>query len=70
VYAGHKEVFPTSFDFYRNGAISLPDILSYARSISSVSREQVAASAKPYIDKAAILDTLYRALIDAQEAQN
>lgn len=70
VYAGHKEVFPASFDFYRNGAISLPDILSFARSVSSVSREHVAASAKPYIDKAAILDTLYRALIDAQEAQS
>lgn len=70
VYAGHKEVFPTSFDFYRNGAISLSDILSFARSVSSVSREQVAASATPYIDKAAILDNLYRALINAQEAQN
>lgn len=70
VYAGHKEVFPNSFDFYRNGAISLPDILSFARSVSSVSREQVAASAKPYIDKATILDTLYGALIDAQEAQS
>ncbi|MGE8359085.1 hypothetical protein [Pseudomonas sp.] len=70
VYAGHIEVFPAAFDFYRNGAISLPEILSFARTASSASREQVAAAAKPYIDKAATLDILYRALVDAQKTQD
>ncbi|WP_158675467.1 glycosyltransferase [Pseudomonas sp. o96-267] len=69
VYAAHREVFPASFDFYRNGAISLPDILSFARSTSLASREQVAAAAKPYIDKATILDSLYRGLVHAQDDQ-
>ena len=70
VYAGYREVLPQTFTFYRSGPPSIPDILSFARSVSSASREQVAASAKPYIDKAAILDTLYRALIEAQEGQS
>ena len=70
VYAGHKEVFPASFEFYRNGAVSLPAILAFSRSVNSASREQVVAAAKPYIDKTAILDALYRALLAAQEAQN
>lgn len=70
VYAGHKEVFPASFEFYRNGLISLPDILEFSRSVSSASREKVAAAAKPYIDKATLLNTLYRALVDAEETQD
>lgn len=63
VYAGHEEIFPESFRFYRNGPTSFLEIIDFARSVKSVSRQQVSDSARPYIDKALILNSLYQSLV-------
>lgn len=63
VYAGHEEVFPESFQFYRNGPVSFLEIIDFARVVKSVSRQQVSDAARPYIDKVVILDALYHNLV-------
>lgn len=63
VYAGHSEVFPQSFKFYRNGPVSFVGIIDFARTVKSASRQQVSDAARPYIDKVIMLDSLYRSLV-------
>lgn len=69
VYAGYQEVIPSSFSYYRSGPPSIADILAFANSVRSISREQVAGAARPYIDKSVALDILYRAMRDVRGAE-
>lgn len=66
VYAGYQEVLPSSFAYYRSGPPSIVDILDFASSVRSVSREQVVVAARPHIDKSVTLDALYRAMKNAR----
>lgn len=63
VYASYRDVFPEDFPFFYRGGPSMMDILSYARRVLSVSPEEVQSAAKPHIDKAYLLQSLYRSLL-------
>jgi hypothetical protein len=62
VYSGHKDVFPSSFKYYRYGDCDLAHILDFAEQARDVDPSIVSASAEPYIDKRALLDRLYKEL--------
>jgi nucleoside-diphosphate-sugar epimerase len=63
VYAGHRDTgLPDSFDFYKQGAPNLNDILAYAHQMRCVSRGDVSVAAEPYISKVSILAGLYAQL--------
>lgn len=63
VYAGYREVLPDSFSYYRNGPCEVDAMLTFARSVMNVSRNDVAEAARPYIDKCMLLGNLYDALL-------
>lgn len=62
VYAGYKDVFPDDFLYFRNGALDFNEIIEYSYSMRHVSRSMVAETARPYIDKKAILLKLFHSL--------
>jgi len=62
VYAGHQDVFPESFEFYRNGRAEAGQILEFAFYCRKVSRESVAGAAREFIDKKDLLLRLYHEL--------
>lgn len=63
VYAGHRDSgIPEAFPYFRRGSVELSEVLSFATEHRNVSREHVRQSAKPFIDKRPLLESLYRAL--------
>lgn len=58
VYAGYRDVFPSSFGYYRNGPVEIPAILQYAGEVRNVAREKVSSAARVFIDKEALLSRL------------
>jgi glycosyltransferase involved in cell wall biosynthesis len=58
VYAGHKDTFPESFEFYRNGELSSENILRFASEKRGASRERVAGAARRHIDKVEMVRSL------------
>ena len=67
VFGTHKDVFPEAFEFYKNSRLSISDILIFSLETRAASREEVAAAARKYIDKVAILSALsnqIRSLLD------
>lgn len=63
VYAGHRDVFPTDFPFYRMGDLDICELLAFASECASVERSAVAELAAPYIDKKILLLKLYNDLV-------
>lgn len=59
VYAGYRDVFPEGFQYYRMGSPDIRDILRYGRSTRNASRAEVAAAARPFISKSALLRGLH-----------
>lgn len=59
VYSGHDDVFPASFDFYKNDVCDIDVVCSYAIKMKSVPRSKVVAAAKELIDKKLLLQKLY-----------
>lgn len=62
VYAGHIDVFPQEAKFFRHGPLTIPAILAYAQEVRQLHRQDIAALAKPYIDKTTLLAQLYSSL--------
>ena len=58
VYAGHKDVFPEIFEFYKNSELDLNYALKFASEKRLTSREVVACAARKYIDKVEVVRTL------------
>jgi len=59
VYAGYKDVFPSSFPYYRKGPCDMHAILAFANEHAKVSREVISAAARQYIDKRELLKKMY-----------
>lgn len=60
VYAGHRDVFPEFFEFYRAGPVDAEKILEFAFDCRKVPREAVSEAARKFIDKQDLLLQLYR----------
>lgn len=60
VYSGHDDIFPASFDFYKNDVCDIDVVCSYAIKMKSVPRSKVASAAKEFIDKKLLLQKLYK----------
>ena len=60
VYAGYKDVFPDSFICYKNGNADIGKIVRFAGELAEKSKIKIASSAKEYIDKKALLNSLYQ----------
>lgn len=58
VYAGHRDVFPEDFTYYRHGPAEIEAIIGFAQELRTVSREAVSEAARPHIDKQALLGNL------------
>lgn len=65
VYAGHKDVFPADFRFYRQGLPYFSAIIDFAKECRLYSRREVAMAALPFIDKKALLKRLHEQLVEA-----
>lgn len=68
VYAGHRDVFPEDFPYFRMGGACVDSIIEYAKQCANVDRESVSVSASKYIDKKSLLMTLYSELLPYVEA--
>ena len=58
VYAGHKDVFPSTFEYFRFGLPRMDHILDYARTVVSFPQHQVREAASDFIDKRILLRQL------------
>lgn len=63
VYSGHKDAaLPADFPFYRNEvSISIKNMVDFGFIMKAKSRDVVAATAKPFINKRNIMESLVRA---------
>ena len=59
VYAGHSDVFPANFPFYKQGPPDIEQILAFAYSVRNISKEEISNTARPFIDKVYLLKRLY-----------
>jgi nucleoside-diphosphate-sugar epimerase/glycosyltransferase involved in cell wall biosynthesis len=63
VYASHKDIgFPDTFDFFKTGPVVIDEILEFAQSVRSYSRQHVYEKAKPFISKTSLLTRFYAEL--------
>jgi hypothetical protein len=63
VYASYDEVFRDPMPFFHQGPVDLNAIVEFARSTRNYSRAEVAAAARPHIDKKLLLRQLASELI-------
>jgi glycosyltransferase involved in cell wall biosynthesis len=62
-YAGHRDSgLPADFAYFRYGAPDWDAIVAYARATRGVARDAVSGAARPFIDKAVLLQRLYQSL--------
>lgn len=59
VYAGHFDILPKDFPFFRKGPCDLESILEFAFDIKRYSKEAIIEEATPHIDKQRLLRNLY-----------
>ena len=63
VFSGYHETLPTNFKYYRNSKLIMDDILHFALENRNATRQEVANSAQPYIDKVELLKRLSEQMI-------
>lgn len=63
VYAGHLDVFPSTFPYYKNGDVQIEKIINFAISMKHVNRVNIQQAAVPYINKSLLLSNLYQKLM-------
>lgn len=63
VYASHLDVFPPKFPYFKTGDCNLNDIVSFARNMRQLSREDIRKITLPYIDKVTLLRGCYERLM-------
>jgi len=59
VYAGHPDIFPIAFPYYRQGKCDFKAITDFALENRAVEKADIALASKPYIDKKALVGSLY-----------
>lgn len=59
VYSGHRDVFPTNFEYYYFGEANIKFILSYAEKMRATNRITVEREANEYISKEKLVMNLY-----------
>lgn len=59
VYAGHDDIFPSTFPYYRKGPAIIREVLLFAREVSSFERNDIRDGASKYISKKDILNRLF-----------
>lgn len=62
VYAGHGDVLPDSYKYFKNGPIEMNSILEFANKNKKNDRLDVSESARPYIEKEKLLSDLSKFL--------
>jgi glycosyltransferase involved in cell wall biosynthesis len=62
VYGSYEEVFPGDMPFYKQGPCDIEKIVEFAKSMRRYGRGQVVVAARQYIDKAFLVESLYREL--------
>jgi len=62
VYAGHVDIFPSSFVFYHHGDPDFSSILSYCEHVKSFSRSHIIEASRKYIDSSLLLPRLEESL--------
>ncbi|MFK8068875.1 MAG: hypothetical protein AB8D52_11570 [Gammaproteobacteria bacterium] len=67
VYAGHADVFPDNFRFYKAGPCNIDNIIDFAEITMTSSKQEVSQMSRQYIDKKVILAELYR-FLESQES--
>ncbi|NML46555.1 glycosyltransferase family 4 protein [Ramlibacter sp. G-1-2-2] len=65
VYAAYKDVFPTDFPFFKEGAPDLDQIVEYAKQCASFSREEVSSQSRVHIEKSILLGQFKSQLAEA-----
>lgn len=58
-YAGHTDVFPEGYRYFKSGQIDLASICTYASECRDYSKNEVAADSRQYIDKTELVKGLY-----------
>lgn len=59
VYAAYEDIFPASFPYFMQGVPAIEKIIDFAKSMALTSREEISASARPFIDKEILLRKFY-----------
>ena len=59
VYAGHGDVLPDSFAYYKNGPVDITEIVSFAIENRNNDRVAVSEMARPYIEKELLVMDLH-----------
>jgi glycosyltransferase involved in cell wall biosynthesis len=59
VYAGHMDVFPFEFPFFKYGPPRIEKIIEYSNSCRVYSKREISEASRPYIDKCLLLGQLY-----------
>ena len=62
VYAGYKEVLPSSFLFYKSGQTKVSEIVSFFASVKHVARKEVAEVSMSIVGKKKLLSDLYASI--------
>ena len=65
-YGDYQDVFPSDAIYFRFGTEKIEEILDFAYAVRSLSKDDVANLARPFIDKSALLQGLYNYLQDIQ----
>ena len=68
VYSGHRDVFPESFPFFNVGDPDICKILDFAREVRKFSKKEISLSAKPFIEKKLIMQSMYSFIEEASRA--
>ncbi len=59
VFSGHKDVFPESFEFYKNESLNIESILEFAYKMRTIDKVEVRNQAENYISKEILLKEFY-----------
>lgn len=69
VFSGHRDVFPESMAFYRQGCADMAEILEFAHEVRSASRQEVIDDSANLIEKRILVSRLHRELALALDGE-
>ena len=67
VYAGHGDVMPEDFKYYRQGSIDIEAIVKFAIENRMNDRAVISQSARPFIEKEVLVSHVYEFLLEDQK---
>lgn len=62
VYSGHRDIFPSDFEYYYYGPPSFNEIIKYCNNVEKATRLEVRESSKHFINKDILLNKLFQFL--------